>query len=465
MKKARWYSANATKVAVLVPMFLILSSSIYPAVITHLENRDMVIMAKVLAQMDVNKVDTSGHHSSLLPSNSPTPVALSPISPSPLITEDNPATRHSPTSSRPSPQANATLMMSESDVDDTVHAAAEGDLVLVVWDDSTPGPTSILERRSLNAGSTFPNIINNLGGTFSPDIAVSDFTASDIVHVVWEGSVPGKIFTEILYRRSLDGGATFGPTINISDTFGVSFAPKIAVFNNIVHVVWQDTDPGNQNTPPDIFYKRSTDGGATFPNVIKNLSSNAGDSISPAIAVSGDNGNNVYVVWNDNTAGNQDILYRRSTNAGSTFPNVIKNLSSNAGDSTFPAIAVSGSVVHVVWTDNTFGIPDILHRRSLDGGNTFPNIIKNISGSGGGAASGAAIAVLGDNVHIVWQETQDILYRRSLNGGVTFPNVIKNLSSNAGISNLSAIATLGNIVHVVWTDMTTGNFEILYRNL
>ena len=73
------------------------------------------------------------------------------------------------------------------------------------------------------------------------------------------------------------------------------------------------------------------------------------------------------------------------------------------------------------------------------------------------------IAVLGDNVHIVWQETQDILYRRSLNGGVTFPNVIKNLSSNAGISNLSAIATLGNIVHVVWTDMTTGNFEILYR--
>ena len=94
------------------------------------------------------------------------------------------------------------------------------------------------------------------------------------------------------------------------------------------------------------------------------------------------------MVWNDNTAGNQDNLYRRSTNAGSTFPNVIKNLSSNAGDSTFPAIAVSGSVVHVVWTDNTFGIPDILHRRSLDGGNTFPNIIKNISGSGGGAPSG-----------------------------------------------------------------------------
>ena len=77
----------------------------------------------------------------------------------------------------------------------------------------------------------------------------------------------------------------------------------------------------------------------------------------------------------------------------------------------------------------------------------------------------SAIAVLGDNVHIVWQETQDNLVQRSLNGGVTFPNVIKNLSSNAGISNLSAIATLGNIVHVVWTDMTTGNFEILVQKI
>ena len=48
----------------------------------------------------------------------------------------------------------------------------------------------------------------------------------------------------------------------------------------------------------------------------------------PAIAVSG---NNVHVVWDDNTPGNSDILYRRSIDGGSTFPNVIKNLSNNAG--------------------------------------------------------------------------------------------------------------------------------------
>ena len=45
----------------------------------------------------------------------------------------------------------------------------------------------------------------------------------------------------------------------------------------------------------------------TFPNIIKNLSNNAGNSFFPAIAVSG---NNVHVVWEDNTPGNTDILYK-----------------------------------------------------------------------------------------------------------------------------------------------------------
>ena len=109
--------------------------------------------------------------------------------------------------------------------------------------------------------------------------------------------------------------------------------------------------------------------GTTFPNIIKNLSGNIGQSARPSIAASG---NNVHVVWDDNTPGNSDILYRRSLDNGITFPNIIKNLSGNAGASINPAIAVSGNNVHVVWHDNTPGNFDILYRRSLDGGDTFP---------------------------------------------------------------------------------------------
>ena len=57
-----------------------------------------------------------------------------------------------------------------------------------------------------------------------------------------------------------DGGGVFGPTLNLSTNPGVSSNLDIAVSGNNVHVVWQDSTPGSN----DIFYKRSTDGGAHF---------------------------------------------------------------------------------------------------------------------------------------------------------------------------------------------------------
>ena len=132
-----------------------------------------------------------------------------------------------------------------------------------------------------------------------------------------------------------------------------------------VHVVWDDSPPGNQ----DILYRRSLDNGSTFPNVIKNLSGNVGFSSTPDIAVSG---STIHVVWPDDTPGNLEILYRRSLDNGSTFPNVIKNLSSNTGDSFKFSDAVSGNSVYVVWNDDTPVSTQILYRTSADNGGNFP---------------------------------------------------------------------------------------------
>lgn len=86
----------------------------------------------------------------------------------------------------------------------------------------------------------------------------------------------------------------------------------------------------------EILYRKSIDGGATFGSSA-NLSNTNGGSTDPAIAVSG---NNVYVVWHDNTPGNAEILLRKSINAGVTFGSTI-NVSQNAGFSELPTIAVS----------------------------------------------------------------------------------------------------------------------------
>ena len=97
------------------------------------------------------------------------------------------------------------------------------------------------------------------------------------------------------------------------------------------------------------FLQRDTNAGASFTQP-KNISKNAGESINPAIAVSG---NNVYVVWSDNTSGNSEILFAKNTPTGDfTVPKSIRN---TEGTSENPAIAVSGNRVYVVWSDNTSG--------------------------------------------------------------------------------------------------------------
>jgi len=86
---------------------------------------------------------------------------------------------------------------------------------------------------------------------------------------------------------------------------GDSMCPAIAVdaLDNL-HMVWYDDTPGI----PDIYYRKSTDGGASW-STSQNISSSTGDSMYPAIAA--DPSGNVHVVWHDDTPGNREIYYRR----------------------------------------------------------------------------------------------------------------------------------------------------------
>ena len=62
------------------------------------------------------------------------------------------------------------------------------------------------------------------------------------------------------------------------------------------------------------------------------------------------NGNTVHVVWYDNRDGNYEIYYKRSTDAGATWGSDTR-LTNNTGISYYPAVAVRGDTVHVVWQD------------------------------------------------------------------------------------------------------------------
>ena len=384
----------------LVPLLLIISSSVYLAVISSIENKELLVIAEAAVQLrgdNQRDTDTINHYvyRSHLGPISPTPTDSSPAD-LPL-----PNTYPSFSSSHPlRANTNSIPMMDEDDDIISATAINAGDLVHVLWHENND---IFYKRDGADFDPSIINLSNDAGSSFSATIAVS----GNNVHVVWSDGTSGN--SEILYRRSTDSGATFGPIINLSNNAEVSTNPAIAVSGNDVHVVWNDAPTfGNF----DVFYKRSTDGGASFTEPTKNLSNSAENSVFPDITVSG---NNVYVVWDEEVSGTRDILYRRSVDGGNTFSDTIKNLSNNPPQSVSPAIAVIGNNVHVVWREGVPGGSDIFYRRSVDGGNTFPNVIKNLS-SNAGASFEPAISVSGNNVHVVWDDeitgNRDILYRK-----------------------------------------------------
>src|SRR6476660_8468288 len=179
--------------------------------------------------------------------------------------------------------------------------------------------------------------------------------------LIWQDNSTGN--DEIYLRKSSDGGLTFGNAAN-------SQSPQIQALGNMTYVVWQDNSTGND----EIYLRKSSDGGITFGNAT-NLSDNVGNSQSPQIQALG---NMTFVVWQDNSTGNDEIYLRKSSNAGSTFSGK-KNLSDNVGNSQSPQIQALGNMTFVVWQDNSTGNDEIYLRKSSSAGTKFYDK-KNLRG-------------------------------------------------------------------------------------
>ena len=143
-----------------------------------------------------------------------------------------------------------------------------------------------------------------------------------------------------------------------------------------------------------------------------NLSNNEGNSFDPDLDVTG---KNVYVTWVDDTPGNNDILFRKSTNEGNSFGST-KNLSNNEGNSDNPQISSLGTAVRIVWQDETQGNSDIFFKASGNRGDSF-EYTRNLSDNDGGSFNPMIISAE-DNVYTVWQDDTpgnfDIFFKKGV---------------------------------------------------
>lgn len=308
--------------------------------------------------------------------------------------------------------------------------AASGAFVYVTWMDF--GARDGFFRRSINNGGTFQGVVNisNSGTADYLNNIIALAAAGPNVYVAWDDFFASK---DVLLKRSTNNGGTFSVAKNLTKGGGVdALGPELVATGANVYAAWSDY---NGVTSYDAYFARSTNSGGTFSAKV-NLSNNAGDSGLPQLAFSGAF---VFATWQDGTPGNYDALMKRSINNGGSFQ-AVKNLSNNAGNSLSPQVATSGANVFFTWYDNTPGNNDIFLRRSTNNGGTLQPLVQ-ISNNAG-ASEFPQVTTVGANVYIIWQDNTpgnyDIIDRRSHNNGATWQPT-QNLSTNAGASTLPQI--------------------------
>jgi hypothetical protein len=315
-------------------------------------------------------------------------------------------------------------------------------------------------------GQSFGNITNlsnNTGVSSNPQIT----TFGSNIYVVWRDNSSGN--DDIYFSSSVDNGTTFNGVENLSNNDGRSDEPQIASVGVNVYVVWRDNSSGKDQ----IYFKRSSDTGNSF-NSTENLSNTNGSSTDPQITATA---NNAYIVWSDTTTGNGDIYFKSSTDNGTSF-SFPKNLSTNLdGQALFPQIEAIGNNVYVVWQDETPDKGRIRFRASNDNGNDF-SITRVLSQENEVNANSPQLSASESAIYVVWEDNSrsgnnsknfDLLFRVGIDGGSTFTNT-KILTKNPGGSFDPHTATSGENMYAVWEDNTAGddtslNWEVRFRGV
>ena len=333
----------------------------------------------------------------------------------------------------------------------------------VAWCDDTPGNYDIYFSRSTDDGASWSksvNISNNSEDSYCP---VVDVNSAGNINVVWCDNTPGNY--DIYFSRSTDDGASWSQAENLSKNSGFSVYPDIAVDSTgNINVVWCDDTPGNSET----YFIRSTDDGASWSQVI-NISKNPGttfDPVSPAIAV--DSSGNINVSWCDDTPGNYEIFFRRSINGGVSWSQVV-NISKNWRNSGSPDIVVDSSGnIYVVWGNRIALSCDIYFSRSTDDGDSWSESV-NISDSSECSSLSRIAVDVAKNINVVWCENiplganKEIYFSRSTDDGVSWSSALNISEFSGGWDTPPCIAVdhAGNII-LFWCDRTPGNTDIYF---
>lgn len=182
---------------------------------------------------------------------------------------------------------------------------------------------------------------------------------------------------------------------------------------NNIYSLWSDESTGNWQ----IYFSESTNEGNSFSSPV-NISKDT-NAQYPSLAASG---NYVYVAWIDYSVGSGQVFFSYSMNGGDTFSTAV-NLSNDAGPVSNLRILASESYVYVSWYDQSAGNNEVLFRSSADNGNTFGSTIVLANSAIYNNTLNYELSTSGNNVYFdTWDNSSSdsIYFAYSNNGGTSF---------------------------------------------
>jgi hypothetical protein len=215
----------------------------------------------------------------------------------------------------------------------------------------------------IDAGDPVP-LAAHLDNKWSPTIAAG---LDGKLYVAWADF--RNYNWDIFLARSDDQGRSFGPNAQINHFLGserLDERPTIGVDRlGSVHAAWNDLRAVEPDT--NIFYARSDNRGANFSSNRQLDDSKVGFDVdrdtptnqwSPSLAAVADR---LFVAWQDNRLGNNDIFFTTSTNRGASFGSSerVDDTGSGSSEQTRPQLAWSDDFCYVTWEDNRNGQSDI----------------------------------------------------------------------------------------------------------
>jgi hypothetical protein len=355
--------------------------------------------------------------------------------------------------------------------------------------------------RSSNGGGSWtagflPGLVRGNAAAPGPYESAGDpAVAAGPANVFWYANLAfnrGDDANGVAVSRSADGGATWatGYVIQTSAADGAKlFNDKewIAadpVNPNVAYVTWTQfhyNSAGRYLSSP-IVVSKTTDGGAHWssPRQISSYTRSQGSVVQV------DHAGFVHVTFETFASGHDAVAYAVSRDGGATFQTrilaVVNDIPSPLPGAafrtnSFPAFALDGSGLHVVWSNWNGTDADVLYIRSADGGLSWsaPRTI----GGGSGDQFFPWVGAGGGNVYASWlNRTNGDVYTASVagspNGGVvwTAPATLSSAPSDVSEGNLfgypnCAPSFIGDYTgiavgadgaaHPIWTDIRIGN--------